>query len=127
MQLTTDRGIFSIFEQIRSSSRKTDYDEQPLHGYERVVDILSFHALDSISGKLPKGGKLESSSISGAALVDRDHSRLMCVLSNSCLCLVVSAPLYHSSILTLTPSSSKHTHTHTHTHTHIQVQGACVC
>ena len=66
MQLTTDRGIFSIFEQIRSSSRKTDYDEQPLHGYERVVDILSFHALDSISGKLPKGGKLESSSISGA-------------------------------------------------------------
>ena len=70
-----NRCIFSMFEQIRSSSRKSEYDEQPLQGFELIVDILSFHAIDSASCK--QTSSKESSSISGAALVDREHSRFV--------------------------------------------------
>ena len=43
-----NRYIFCLHEQVKSSSNRSgEYDEHPLQGYERAVDILSFHAADA--------------------------------------------------------------------------------
>jgi len=43
-----NRYIFCLHEQVKSSSNRAgEYDEHPLQGYERAVDILSFHAADA--------------------------------------------------------------------------------
>jgi hypothetical protein len=46
-----NRCIFCLHEQIRSNIRQVEYDEHILQGFERIVDILSFHTVDQAAWK----------------------------------------------------------------------------